>query len=552
MAFRALIGTALLFLLTACPAEDGPCKSTTDCQRGRTCCDGKCLDTENDKNNCGGCGQVCAFPNVVPSCKVGRCQFQCQAGFGNCNDVREDGCELRTIDSADNCGVCGRACMSINASSVCAQSLCGLGTCNAGFADCDQEPTTGCEIDTRTDSAHCAGCGQACSLPHASSNCVASTCEVTGCDAGFGNCDLLSPNGCEAELASDAMNCSACGRACGPQQYCAASTCRARELIIFGGQLSFTMGNTTSDVFKFDLISNTFTQLNPATPDGNIPGRGGHVATFDYPRNRMLVWGGIDGAGTLSTTDTWALDFTVVPPAWRKVTTSGTPPSARFGMAAAQDVTNAKWYLFGGSTELGAGLSELFTFDLATNTWAQLHGSNSANGPISRINASAAFDPVARKFVLFSGNNAIGTDMRELWVFDVTARAWTLLPDTGPIPRVKGALFDGSPVFLFSGIASLRTPPASMVSDFWSLNVDAPTLWVQSSASGLPSARFSAASTARDGKLYVFAGGATVSTTQTVFTDLWVADPVASTWTRLNEGLTGAPTGKLNASMVGR
>ena len=81
--------------------------------------------------------------------------------------------------------------------------------------------------------------------------------------------------------------------------------------------------------------------------------------------------------------------------------------------------------------------------------------------------------------------------------------------------------------------------------------MNAPTLWVQSSITG-PSARFSAASTARDGKLYVFAGGATMGTMQMVFTDLWVADPTASTWTRLNEGLTAVPTGKLNASMVGR
>jgi hypothetical protein len=215
-------------------------------------------------------------------------------------------------------------------------------------------------------------------------------------------------------------------------------------------------------------------------------------------------------------------------------------------------VAGAKWYLFGGSTDLGEGLSELFTFDLATNTWEQIHGRNTPGGPINRINAVAAFDASARKFVLFSGNNAIGMDMRELWVFDVATRMWTQLPDVNaPIPRVKGALFDGSPVHLFSGIASLRTPPASMVSDFWALDVSAGTPWTQLTATG-PSARFSSASTARDGKLYVFAGGATVGTVQSVFTDLWVADPSVPSWTRLNEGLTGAPTGKLNASMVGR
>lgn len=552
MCLRSLITGTLLIALTGCPTEGGPCKATTDCAKGRTCCDGKCLDTENDRNNCGACGAVCEFANVVPSCKVGRCQFQCQAGFGNCNDVREDGCEVRTIDSPDDCGVCGRVCTSVNAASSCAQSLCGLGACSTGFADCDQEPTNGCEVDTRVEVAHCSGCNQRCSLPNASARCEASTCEVSGCDAGFGNCDLLSANGCESPLGNDALNCGRCGLVCGPQQLCADFRCRATELILFGGALSFSMGNTTNDVFRFDLISNTFTQLNPATPNGPIPGRAGHVATFDLPRNRMLVWGGVDGAGTLVPTEVWALDFTVVPPAWRKVVTTGAPPSERFGAAAALDGVNSKWYVFGGSTELGTGLSELFVFELATNNWSQVHGRNAPGAPGDRINAMAAFDPAAKEFVVFSGNNSASMDIRELWRFDVTARLWKTPPiSTGPIARVKGALYDGSPVHLFSGIAGLLSSPASMLEDFWALDVRATTPWTLQTAFG-PVGRLSAASAARDGKLYLFGGGATGSAGQTEFTDLWVADPVAQTWTRLNEGLLTPPTGKLQATMVGR
>ena len=541
----------LLLALSACPPADGPCKATADCAKGRSCCDGKCLDTENDKNNCGACGAACDFPNVVRSCKVGRCQFECQAGYGNCNSVREDGCELLTSQSPDNCGLCGRVCMSPNASSVCADSQCGTGACNTGFANCDLGDSNGCEIDTTTDVRHCGGCGQQCALPQATVRCEASTCRVNACDAGFGDCDLLSPNGCETALPSDPLHCGSCGIACGPQQICVDSRCRATELIIFGGALSFSMGNTTSDVFRFELASNTFTQLNPATPNGPIPGRGGHVATFDVPRNRMLVWGGIDGAGTLVPTDTWALDFAVVPPAWKKLTTSGTPPSARFGMAAALDAASSKWYLFGGSTDLGAGLSELFIFDLATNTWSLVHGRNAAGAPPDRINAMAAFEPAARQLLLFSGNQAASrADLRELWQFDVTTRAWIMAPTTvGPIARAKGAFFDGSPAYLFSGIASLLIPPASMVEDFHSFDVDAG--WKVESALG-PAGRLSAASTARDGKLYVFAGGTTGASGQSEFTDLWKYDPSTLQWTRLSEGLGVVPTGKLQATMVGR
>jgi len=222
-------------------------------------------------------------------------------------------------------------------------------------------------------------------------------------------------------------------------------------------------------------------------------------------------------------------------------------------MAAALDAANSRWYLFGGSTELGAGLSELFTLDLSTNTWAQLHGRNAPGSPGDRINASAAFDPAARALLIFSGNHSGSrVDLRELWHFEVMTGAWRTPPlATGPVARAKGALFDGSPVYLFSGIASLLSSPASMVEDFYALDVSAPTQWTVQTALG-PAGRFSAASTARDGKLYVFAGGTTGSSGQTVLTDLWVYDPSTLIWTRLSQGLGVVPTGKLSASLVGR
>lgn len=546
---------AFLLVLTACPPNvAGACKATSDCAKAHSCCGGKCIDTENDRTNCGACGTVCEFPNATPACKVGRCQLQCAAGFGNCNSDRADGCELSLSDSAASCGVCGRVCTATNAAPVCVASLCAVGSCNAGFGDCDQEPTNGCEVDTRTEVNHCGQCGHVCQLPHASSRCEGSTCVVEGCDAGFGDCDLQPPNGCETSLTADPLQCGRCGLACGPQQICVASLCRANELILFGGSLSFTASNTTSDAYRFDLNTNLFSAITPATPNGPIPGRSGHVAAFDVPRNRMVVWGGIDGAGTRSPNDTWALDFSVVPPAWRKLVTTGTPPSPRFGQAAALDAATSKWYLFGGSTDLGTGLSELFVFDLTTDAWTQLHGRNAAGAPGDRINAMGAFDATARAFLVFSGNNSGSrVDLRELWQFDVSTQTWRSPPlMTGPVARAKGAFFDGTPAYLFSGVASLLVAPASMVEDFYSLDVSAATPWTVVQATG-PAARLSAASASRLGKLYTFAGGTTGVSGQSVLMDLWSFDSqTTQQWTRLSEGLGVVPTGKLNASMVGR
>ena len=91
-----------------------------------------------------------------------------------------------------------------------------------------------------------------------------------------------------------------------------------------------------------------------------------------------------------------------------------------------------------------------------------------------------------------------------------------------------------------------------MVEDFYSLDVTAPSPWTVALAMG-PAARLSAASTSRDGKLYVFAGGTTGVSGQSVFTDLWSYDSlVTRQWSRLSDGLGVVPTGKLSPSMVGR
>lgn len=549
----------LLFVvsLTGCPSEDGPCKTVDDCKKGFGCCAGKCTDVQNDKSNCGECGLVCDFPNSMPACRVGRCQLSCTSGFGNCNGERDDGCETDLTTMVNNCGVCGRTCTSINAEPVCRAALCTAGTCSPNFANCDSDSTTGCEVDTRTDSAHCGGCDNACSLPHASSACQASACAVTACTTPWGDCDGTAANGCEIDTTSNALHCSRCNTACGPRQGCVNSECRANELILFGGALSFTTSATTAELHRFDLGTNTFSPINATAPNGTPPARGRHLAAWDAPRNRMIVWGGVDGAGTPVATDVWALEFATEPPRWTKLSVLGTPPSPRFAPVSALDARAGKLYVYGGTTELGGGLSDLHTFDLATNTWARIHDSGAMNAPRGRVNAMGAFDPVARVFLVFGGNDTVSRgDFSELWQFDVVAQGWRTPPYDavagGPPGRARGAFFDGHPVFLFSGINSLLMAPASMADDLRTVDVDAGTPWVLlPSQATSPAARFNAGFAVRDGQLYVYSGGATSSTGQQTFSDLWKFDPASGAWARLSDG-TGAPMARLAPTMVAR
>jgi hypothetical protein len=72
--------------------------------------------------------------------------------------------------------------------------------CPAGRGDCDGDPANGCEADLESDADHCHVCGHSCRGAHAAVGCFDGACRLLGCDPGYGDCDHLAENGCEAEL----------------------------------------------------------------------------------------------------------------------------------------------------------------------------------------------------------------------------------------------------------------------------------------------------------------------------------------------------------------
>ncbi|MDO9022186.1 MAG: hypothetical protein Q7V43_34985, partial [Myxococcales bacterium] len=174
----------------------------------------------------------------------------CRAGFGDCNGMAADGCEVNVRGSnVNHCGGCGVVCRFPNAAATCATGVCALGACNAGFADCDGNPANGCEVNLNTDNAncgrcsvtgnpatcaagqvctsgvcavscgagltlcagactltsfdpnHCGGCGMRCAIPNvAAQACAGGTCVRGTCANGFADCNGQLPDGCEASV----------------------------------------------------------------------------------------------------------------------------------------------------------------------------------------------------------------------------------------------------------------------------------------------------------------------------------------------------------------
>lgn len=74
----------------------------TSCPTYQTLCNGVCIATTVDPDNCGGCGIVCS---PTQACSAGACSSSCLPGLTICNRS----CVDVTTDNG-NCGVCGHAC----------------------------------------------------------------------------------------------------------------------------------------------------------------------------------------------------------------------------------------------------------------------------------------------------------------------------------------------------------------------------------------------------------------------------------------------------------
>jgi hypothetical protein len=201
------------------------CNPQQGCPTGQSCCTGACVDVSSSVAHCGACDARCTLSNGAPACTNGTCAVgACTAPYADCNGRVDDGCEADTSTSLAHCGRCGAACEARpNTSTACVTGRCER-SCLPGFADCDGDPGNGCEVDTRTSTAHCGACNTRCTPPNGTPVCTAGACAIAACNAGFGDCDGNASNGCEVDLRGAASHCGMCGNAC-PSRPMAAALC---------------------------------------------------------------------------------------------------------------------------------------------------------------------------------------------------------------------------------------------------------------------------------------------------------------------------------------
>ena len=155
----------------ACGSNLNCVNQTCQCASGTVLCNGRCVNTTTDPQNCGGCGADLSMGQTA---------------------------------NTHNCAA-GRTCSNSTCTSVCdpTETDCGFGGC----------------ANTQTDSNHCGSC-QGCGF---GAYCEMGNCTFSSCASGETRC---TNNRSCTNLQFDNTNCGTCGNNCGTTSLCVAGMCK--------------------------------------------------------------------------------------------------------------------------------------------------------------------------------------------------------------------------------------------------------------------------------------------------------------------------------------
>jgi len=155
---------------------------------------------------------------------------------------------------------------------------------------------------------------------------------------------------------------------------------------------------------------------------------------------------------------------------------------------------------FGGFGDQGR-FEDVQACDLQTQTWQDLVPEG---GPVRRCLLTAAFDPAARRMIIFGGQSNVQSRHNDLWVFDFATNSWTEAPaDAPPSGHFFTASFVDSGEFfiVFGGSTS-----SGNSNETWSYDFRGGQ-WTRLEISNPPSARSGMAGTlVGEDRLIIFSG----------------------------------------------
>ena len=227
------------------------------------------------------------------------------------------------------------------------------------------------------------------------------------------------------------------------------------RVVLFGGN---GPTSTLGDTWSYDLNTNTWTNLNPTV---RPPARGGHAMAYASRSDRIILFGGNDGATVFA--DTWSYDLNAN--AWTNVAPVVAPPG-RYGHAMVYDSRSDRIVLFGGFNSTLGALNDTWSYDVANNTWI---ASATLTRPSARQEHALAYDAQSDRVVLFGGVVANAPN-DETWTYDLTNDSWVNWnPASRPSARSEHAMAydaESDRVVMFGGSTVLGPDDHTWSYDF--------------------------------------------------------------------------------------
>ena len=248
----------------------------------------------------------------------------------------------------------------------------------------------------------------------------------------------------------------------GRQQHTAVYDPFRNRMVVFGGNDG---SSALGDVWTLSLSgSPVWSRLSPS---GTPPSaRAGHCAVFDPVRDRMVIFGGRSDTSFLD--DAWALSFSGTP-AWTRLAPAGAAPSARDGQSAIYDGARDRMLIFGG--EDGAtSLGDLWELSFAgAPIWRSLAPAGMSPG--ARSGHSAVFNPAGNTMLLYGGTSG-GSVLNDTWALSLAGpMQWNRASPTGTPPGgqyLHCAVFDPrrEQMVIFGGNSGSRP-----LNETWALSI---------------------------------------------------------------------------------
>ncbi len=177
----------------------------------------------------------------------------------------------------------------------------------------------------------------------------------------------------------------------------------------------------------------TWLQLSPAT---SPPARHAHAMAYDSVHKQVVLFAGVDDAGTSVLGDTWVFDGYT----WLQRTPAHSP-SPRFWHAMTFDSARGLVVLFGGRS-VGAEYDDVWEWNGTDWTEVTVVGLS----PLARATHGMAYDSTRQKHVIFGGYSATyQQSLGDTWEYDGASHTWSPQSFGGPSPRIEIALaFDAA------------------------------------------------------------------------------------------------------------